>query len=114
MVAIEEATAACLIYGDDRSQIISLLNTSTNNSIQIDNKYFTVSIKIIELGSASADPVTSLPVNAVIVHGSFETLEAVSTKSSFSDSDVKLYVASERPNPDNFQFCIDNQGEYYQ
>merc|ERR1711990_69784 len=62
--------------------------------------------------SPSSDPVTSLPVNAVIVNGSFETLEAVSTKSSFSDSDVKLYVASERPNPDHFQFCIDNQVEF--
>jgi len=110
MVAIQDETAACVIYGD-QCDIVSLVQ-ATNSSIHIDNKYFTVSIKLIQLASPSDDPSTQLPINATIVNDSFQILQAASSQSSFANSDVKLYVSSNRPTPDQFQFCIDNQVEF--
>ena len=111
MVAIEECAAACAIY-NPTDQIKNLLHATGNDSFKIDNKYFTISVKLL-LFSDSSDPSPSssdLPVNAVIVNSDFDILESISKHDFFVSADVKLFIGP-RPNSDQFQFCIENQIE---
>ena len=81
----------------------------SNNTIHIDNKYFTASIKVESISTLD-DPQTDLPINAIIVNNSFDSLETVSKKQCFAESDVKLFISSYRPTTEQIRFCIDQQG----
>ena len=109
MVAIDECGAACAIY-NPTDQIKNLLRATNNDSFIIDNKYFTITVKLL-LCSDSSDPTqTDLPVNAVIVNTDFNILQSISKNDFFISADVKLFIGP-RPNSEQFQFCIENQIE---
>ena len=110
MVAIEECTAACAIY-NPTDQIKNLLHATGNDSFKIDNKYFTISVKLLMFSDSSdPSPSSDLPVNAVIVNSDFDIIESISKFDFFISADVKLFIGP-RPNSDQFQFCIEYQIE---
>jgi len=111
MVAIEECGAACVIY-NPTDQIKNLLRASGNDSFIIDNKYFTISVKLLLFSNELTETPSqeSLPINAVIVNSNFEILQSISKKDFFISADVKLFIGP-RPNSEQFQFCIENQIE---
>jgi len=111
MVAIDECGAACAIY-NPTDQIKNLLRATNDDSFIIDNKYFTITVKLL-LCSDSSDPTqtqTDLPVNAVIVNTDFNILQSISKNDFFISADVKIFIGP-RPNSEQFQFCIENQIE---
>ena len=114
MVAIDECGAACVIY-NSTDEIKNLLRATGNDSFIIDNKYFTITVKLL-LCSDSSDsstnqtPETDLPINAVIVNTDFNILQSISKNDFFISADVKLFIGP-RPNSEQFQFCIENQIE---
>jgi len=111
MVAIDECGAACAIY-NPTDQIKNLLRATNDDSFIIDNKYFTITVKLL-LCSDSSDLTqiqTDLPVNAVIVNTDFNILQSISKNDFFISADVKIFIGP-RPNSEQFQFCIENQIE---
>lgn len=111
MVAIDECGAACVIY-NSTDQIKNLLRATNDDSFIIDNKYFTITVKLL-LCSDSSDLTqiqTDLPVNAVIVNTDFNILQSISKNDFFISADVKIFIGP-RPNSEQFQFCIENQIE---
>lgn len=109
MVSIEEDSgAACAIYGECERVLAAL---GSSHSLSIDTKYFTVQVSIF----SSIEPVlpeTQLPINAVLVCGSFALLESVSSLSFFDVTDVRLFMPSQSPSQSELQFCFDHQVEY--
>jgi len=109
MVSIEEDSgAACAIYGDCERVLAAL---GSSNSLSIDTKYFTVQVSIFTSPEAVL-PETQLPINAVLVCGSFDLLESVSSLSFFDVTDVRLFMPSQSPSQSELQFCFDHQVEY--
>lgn len=115
MVAIEECGAGCIVYGPTDRIHYLLKSSADKSSFKIDNKYFTISVKLLtihEPNSTLDDTVSpDLPINAVIVNSvDFNILEVISKRDFFSQADVKLYIGP-RPDSQQFQFCIENQIE---
>jgi len=110
MVAIEENSAACVIY-DNSDDVINLLNVKSS-SLHLDTKYYTVSVSIITPPSPTTPPPTSLPINAVVVKDSFDRLVEIAKLDFFASTAVRLFIAPEKPDSSQFQFCFDNEIEY--
>ena len=111
MVAIDECGAACVIY-NCTDQIKNLLRATGNDLFIIDNKYFTITVKLLLCSDTSDSRTleTPLPINAVIVNTDFNILQSISKNDFFISADVKLFIGP-RPNSEQFQFCIENQIE---
>lgn len=109
MVAIDECGAACAIY-NPTDKIKTLLRATNNDSFIIDNKYFTITVKLLLFSDSSDPSETELPINAVIVNTDFNILQSISSNDFFISADVKLFIGP-RPSSEQFQFCIENQIE---
>jgi len=111
-VAVDDNAAACVIIGHETEPIRNLLNLTSTSSLEIDNKYFTVSVEILFIRNATEPPRTDLPINAVIVVGAFEQLEDAAKHDYFDACDVKLFIAANPPDREQLQFCFDQHVEY--
>ena len=69
-------------------------------------------MSIITPTSPATPPPTNLPINAVVVKDSFDQLVEISKLDFFASTAVRLFIAAEKPDSSQFQFCFDNEIEY--
>ena len=69
-------------------------------------------MSIITPPSPTTSPPTTLPINAVVVKDTFDRLVEISKLDFFPSTAVRLFIAAEKPDSTQFQFCFDNEIEY--
>lgn len=110
MVAIDQPTAAVVIYGDNQNTILSLLDVFSCNMFTLDTKYYSASIQAI-LCKYTETPSTGLPINGVILNCNLTEAQTVTTTDAFRESDVRLFCTRTSPTNELHEWAIINQVE---
>ena len=115
MVAlVEAASSACVIYDDHNGALINLLDI-TDKSLDLDTKYFTVTVHILTPSFPNPPPSSSsnnTQINAVLVKGDFEQLETIVAMDFFTSTDIRLFMPGTTPTPAQLQFCFEHEVAY--
>lgn len=115
MVAlVEAASSACVIYDDQNGTLINLLDI-TDKSLDLDTKYFTVTVNILTPSfpqPPSSSSSNNTQINAVLVKGDFEQLETIVAMDFFTSTDIRLFMPGTTPTPAQLQFCFEHEVAY--
>jgi len=117
MVAlVEAASSACVIYDDHNGTLVNLLDI-TDKSLDLDTKYFTVTVNILTPNFPNPPPSSSSSnntqqINAVLVKGEFEQLETIVAMDFFTSTDIRLFMPGTTPTPAQLQFCFEHEVAY--
>ena len=117
MVALreeEQSASACVIYGDCDSSLLSLLGVSVDDkSLDLDTKYFTVTINILTPDFPHPPtPNSTTQFNAVLIKGVFDQLETIVAMDFFTSTDIRLFMPPTTPTPAQLQFCFEHEVAY--
>ena len=116
MVAlVEAASSACVIYDDHNGTLVNLLDI-TDKSLDLDTKYFTVTVNILTPSfpqpPSSSSSNNTQQINAVLVKGDFEQLETIVGMDFFTSTDIRLFMPATTPTPAQLQFCFEHEVAY--
>lgn len=114
MVAlVEAASSACVIYDDHSGTLINLLDI-TDKSLDLDTKYFTVTVNILtpSFPQPPSSSSNNTQINAVLVKGDFEQLETIVAMDFFTSTDIRLFMPGTTPTPAQLQFCFEHEVAY--
>jgi len=109
MVAIKEAQASCLVFGNPEP-VFSVLKLAAPYFLPLDTKYYTCLVQFETRDFACNNVESSLPVNAIIINGPLEEAKSLVQSSSFLESDVRLFCCSS-PSKEIFDFALEHQVE---